>query len=450
MTLKKQQRYILLAAVFAGLGFVGWACSTQHSENSAATTNEIQQSSPTTSLFFTEKLNLNKETYESSLIKYRAGDETSYWQWVKTKNQSRGTIVYSLPYTGIDWSGEDVDQQWAANAEATQGYWAADVHGPAYDKNSSKMIFYQKTKKESVPEMGAAFSANGYDVLYVYHRFYAGRSVEDYVGDIEEAVNWLKSQNPDLPLGLYGFSFGGWIVAQAAKRISAGQVQAVILISPLLGWHEQEKYMKELRSRITDPEQLNEYFNFYEPLKRRFDSADASVQEIPQLNVPTLLIHDEWDTLVPVSQADLFEKQNSTSITYLKHTHPISLDLTLAQRDHWQREEGENMANNAVFYLAFAFSHLDAFSSAKTIPYSQIAMDQLWKEMHDVKVAGHDISGFQKGLKNLCHPQLNLEETQHLHDSESGTQYLTRKLNEVWGRRETEGSVCTSLENSSL
>ena len=55
-------------------------------------------------------------------------------------------------------------------------------------------------------------------------------------GEIDDALAVIEAQRaaaPALPLALCGFSFGGYVAAQAASRLAAGQpVQRLVLVAP--------------------------------------------------------------------------------------------------------------------------------------------------------------------------------------------------------------------------
>jgi pimeloyl-ACP methyl ester carboxylesterase len=428
------------------LGLVGWACSSNSSNPAPDNSSSVQD---TTKVFFSEKLKLGEDQYDSQLIQHQGSSGTSYWNLIKGRNLSRGTIIYVVPYTGIDWSGEDLDKRWSSNASALTGYFGNDVDGPLYDSTTSKPLFYQQIKKDIMPISGLGISFNGYDVLYVYNRFYAGRYADDYVQDVVDAIAWLKSKNSSEQIGLLGFSLGGFISAQVAARAATSDLKAVALISPLLSWPKQVQYLNDLNTLITDSTQRQGYLDFFEPYTRRFSNPESNL-DLPQFSFPALMIHDQWDTLVPIAQADAFHTLNSTNVTYLKHFHSTGIDYMTMIRDHSQPGSGQNSDNVQPFYLAFLFNRIAPDTQPKFILYTQVSMDRVFSEMHSQKLAGKDIIGFQNSLKEFCQEHFIMYDTTKTAAPETGPTYLARKLNEVWGLTQTPSSICGYLDGSTL
>ena len=438
-------KFLSIIFITGVLGFVGWACSSSSSNPSPETSSTGQT---TTKVFFTEKLKLGDDQYDSQLIQHQGTSGTSYWNLIKGRNLSRGTIIYVVPYTGIDWSGEDLDKRWSSHSSALTGYWGDDVDGPLYNSATSKPLFYQQIKKDQMPIAGLGMSFNGYDVLYVYHRFYAGRYAEDYVQDVVDAIAWLKSKNPSEQIGLLGFSLGGFISSQVASRVPA-DLKAVALVSPLLSWPKQAQYLMDLTGLIADTTKRQGYLDFFEPYTRRFSNPESKL-DIPIFPVSALIIHDQWDTLVPIAQADVFQALNTSNVTFLKHFHSTGIDYATMGREHFQTGSGQNSENVQPFYLAFLFNRIAPNSDTKFVLYTQDSMDKVFTEMRAQKLDGKDIIGFQKALKEMCKDHFIMYDTTKTAAPETAPVYLARKLNQVWGLSQTPTRICSYLDSSAL
>jgi len=66
----------------------------------------------------------------------------------------------------------------------------------------------------------------GYSTLRFNYRGVGGSAgahdmVEGEVDDAEAALRWLRQQNPELPLTLLGFSFGGFVAGNLAPSVGS-------------------------------------------------------------------------------------------------------------------------------------------------------------------------------------------------------------------------------------
>lgn len=79
------------------------------------------------------------------------------------------------------------------------------------------------------------------------------------VDDAEAVVQWVREQWPQLPLSLFGFSFGGYVALNLAERLAAqGQVpERIFLVAPAVMRLESETMVPPQGSSLTviQPEQ---------------------------------------------------------------------------------------------------------------------------------------------------------------------------------------------------
>lgn len=78
------------------------------------------------------------------------------------------------------------------------------------------------------------------------------------VDDAEEAVRWLREQHPELPLNLFGFSFGGFVAATLAGRLEGEGmgVERVFMVAPaVMRLDEKAPLPQQGRLVIIQPEQ---------------------------------------------------------------------------------------------------------------------------------------------------------------------------------------------------
>lgn len=80
---------------------------------------------------------------------------------------------------------------------------------------------------------------------------------EGEVDDAEAALNWLCLQQPDLPVTLLGFSFGGYVAASLALRLSARSedLHHLMMVAPAVNrLPEQLQFDPQMRLSVIQPE----------------------------------------------------------------------------------------------------------------------------------------------------------------------------------------------------
>ena len=81
--------------------------------------------------------------------------------------------------------------------------------------------------------------------------------VEGEVDDAEAALRWLREQNPELPLTLLGFSFGGFVAGNLAHRLNSEgvAVQRLMMVAPAVSRFVELSLADDCQLTIIQPEQ---------------------------------------------------------------------------------------------------------------------------------------------------------------------------------------------------
>lgn len=102
----------------------------------------------------------------------------------------------------------------------------------------------------------------GYSTLRFNYRGVGGSAgahdmVEGEVDDAEAALRWLREQNPELPLTLLGFSFGGFVAGNLAHRLNAEgvAVQRLMMVAPAVSRLVELSLADDCQLTIIQPEQ---------------------------------------------------------------------------------------------------------------------------------------------------------------------------------------------------
>ena len=91
---------------------------------------------------------------------------------------------------------------------------------------------------EVAPQAGAARDAGLITLRFNYRGVGASQGTHDMgtgeVDDAQAAATWLREKHPNLPLTLFGFSFGGFVAASLGGRLEAQgvQTQHLFMVAP--------------------------------------------------------------------------------------------------------------------------------------------------------------------------------------------------------------------------
>lgn len=424
----------------------GWACSS--SKNSTGGDGGNQQAAdPSFSHIFvaSESISLAGSSYQSSLYLSSNGEQNRFFQYVKGRQSSNGVVIFMVPYTGLDWSEQSVDKDLSSRANATVGYWVDDIYGPQFQKSTSKQIFYQMIPRAQLPSVGLGFLFNNYNVLFLHNRFYAGRFASDYVRDISAALDFLDKNESQLNIAFYGMSLGGFIPLQALSRINHPRIKALVAVSPLVSWIDQNHWIETANTTFADPLKLQKFRDFFEPYQRRFLNNEASNYDTPTVQYPTLLFHDEWDVLVSIRQAERLFQKSQSKVNFLRYYHSTSINYDTMNFDHKQEGSGMNEFNVLPFAQAFIFNQFQDNQVVQYLTYKKIPMDTMFAEMKAAKDNGRDLGGFKSGISEICKTKYFMWELDSAEAPTLGPQYLSSKLNMYFGTNFNEYTVCTSI-----
>jgi alpha/beta superfamily hydrolase len=86
----------------------------------------------------------------------------------------------------------------------------------------------------------------------------ASEMVSGEVDDAEAVANWLLAEKPDLPLNLFGFSFGGFVAASLSGRLEAHgvEIERLFMVAPAVSrLNEQNPIAQRGALTLIQPEQ---------------------------------------------------------------------------------------------------------------------------------------------------------------------------------------------------
>lgn len=366
-------------------------------------------------------------------------------------------VVISEPYKGIDWTQDPVDARWAGRTGASAGYTWPDEDGPGYvPQKTIGTVRYALTSTTDLGNEGGIFLLNHVSVLVVLDRFYHGRNMEAYVSDFVRADNALPLIHEVDPthVGFLGISLGGFVALGAQARVTVPP-QALVLESPLMSLTAQFDYVDSLPGAVPATK-LGEYQQFFDPYLRRVtDFTKGPPAAVPQaftpyepdaraksLRAPTLLMHDDWDTLVPVAPSRALAKASTKDVEAVFFQHATPVNFATFDMNHQQPSEGLSANVGYSLYEMFFLQHLLPAPAPVTLYYDHAALAKAMGEFHAASQRGQDVSWLRPRLVDFCRPGLLLYDLSTDMSAQSPTEVLAAIASNVWGTPTTPATAC--------
>ncbi len=186
-------------------------CGTSSASPDAAPLADAEQSDAAIGVWSFEVIETLNTTsagveVEVELIRaHRPEGGQTYMLYMKT-DVNAPVIVLAEPYLGIDWSGDPVDERWAARGPGQHN----DDDAPNWN-TSDKIPYQAQTIDKGVSDSGL-FALQGISVIRVYGRFYAGGNLADDYLDSVAPYFFIKSRIDEIDtehIAAMGTSWGG-------------------------------------------------------------------------------------------------------------------------------------------------------------------------------------------------------------------------------------------------
>ncbi len=373
-----------------------------------------------------------------------------YFQFVAACPTTCPAVVVSLPYTGISWTGDPMDLDWAAKDPTGQGILTADINGPNYLPGSGDVIAYYHSSIPDAVGFGGVFLNSGVSAVVVYNRFYLGRKLKDYAQDYTEVLNHLA----DLKLidtsrvASIGASLGGFVSLHASRK-SVIKPKVIVGVTPLIDLESEFDFMSTESTRITaNPSLLAFAENFFRSYLRRMSVAPLSDFTYSKLAVENktsqiLVIHDTWDAVVPIAQWQNLSAARPVDSFIFQHASPINFNTF--KIDHGQPSEG--YSNKAVMpiYMSYILSRLTDPDADKNIYYYYNDFLTTLIQVKEAKDRGQKIGWIKTLMTDLCTPNTIMKDISATFSQISGAQFVGGVLLNVWKAPTTIDGGCDYL-----
>lgn len=362
-------------------------------------------------------------------------------------------VLFNQPYDGIDWSGEEVDVRWAARGNGVY----PDVEAPEYDGDD--LVGYTiKSVQDAVNEAVLPL-LNGFAVAHVYGRFYAGGSLEDDILDASAGYHFALDRADEIDVdrvGSFGGSWGALMALFGASRAPEGvTVRAVAVSSPPSDFQALDVWATEDGPAVwRDPAQLEA---FYSPYLRRIHAALPESGAYTRYRQPAvceglsslpddavLVLHDEWDLLIPVEQTRELDRTCPRVIQPMYWPRDGAPDYAVAEFDHgpFAREPVlPTLFTLAYLHLALALQDDDTMALTAGV---RAALEATLSLLRDAQLRGEDVAFATEPLRQLCAPRATYFDGDTMATGPSAP-LLSSALNTVYGTETTPANVCDAL-----
>jgi pimeloyl-ACP methyl ester carboxylesterase len=345
-------------------------------------------------------LAIGEQSTDYELIRLiREDGASTYVQWVRPFAVDRGNasvVVQTQPYEGIDWSGDAVDAAFAVATPRSDGLFIDNACNDADDLNRG--VVYFPTAAASSATAAITHIINGHGVLLVFGRYYACDSVDEEALDMRAALHFLSTRDDEMDtsrVAVTGNSWGGFLALTGAIHAPTDVVPLVVVpINPPSLLARMVDQITSLSTRFT-VQQLS-FFDSY--LHRIRSSNDPSRYEMATIcdglaAKHTLLLHDNWDTLVPFSGSYdvVTECGQSHDVQGLWWRRQGDIDYSAVGLDHGLL--GREPGYPSVFTLSttYLYAHLNDDDHPVIAFAARGGLASFLRLVHDDQQAGGDV-----------------------------------------------------------
>ena len=360
-------------------------------------------------------------------------------------------VVMNEPYTGIDWTGEDVDARWASRGPGLQ----ADVDAPKYDGDD--VISYEGATVDKLVEGDVAWRLNGFAVVHTFGRFYAGGDVGGDVLDAAAAYFFIRSRASAFDLGRIGSFGGSWggMMALFGARAAPPEAspKAVAALTPLSDFVDQVQWTDvDLPKVYPDPRKVEAFFSPYwrraEPSMGRppvpGEQSRPYTHEglCPGLPGRVFVAHDDWDMLIPIRQSESLVARCGSSVEPV-YWRRGPVDHATVPLDHGPvGAEGPTIYTFAWTFVASALARPDATTIVTA--GDEASLTGFLGLVRDAQRAGRDSGRVAPRLREIADARVSLFDT-GTQSFRPGAEVVAKSVNAVWQTTYDAASVEAAL-----
>jgi len=398
----------------------------------------------------------------SERFRLRRGEGAAgYAQWYPpaTDGGTGPVLVLAQPYAGIDWTGEAVDERWAARGPGA----FPDEDGPDFDSALSSNIGYDPLTIDEAGDQAFVWGFHGIGVLLLFGRFYAGGDVANDIEDMTLGFDFLATRDDVDPsrVGIMGGSWGGFEALYGAAYAREDLRPTVgVALYPVSDFEAERRFATQvLAGRYTQPSSREASVTFFEPYLRRIDAtvarnggfAGLRAEDIAsRITGDFLVVHEDWDTLVSFEQStrlvelapDRFEP------LWLLHEGPPE-PWDQALNTHGLLLGGPAGGGIYPFVWAHLLTHLGGAGQDLLVPWDPASFRALLELMRARQAEGKDLGFLAPRLAMLCDPRVSTFDL-GAQVTAPGPETLAAELNAVWGSNFDGPAACDLVAQDML
>ncbi len=397
------------------------------------------------------------KNYTYRLLKLRCGNkEPAYAQFFLPPSGTKSPCVMrTMPYALVTWTGEKSDQDYAdSQAQLPNGLVPLDP--------------------DEQVRVASLHLLNGFGVLFVYGRFYQGDSILNDVNDMIAGLKYLEQESlaDNSKIAITGFSWGGFEAVYGASyapdSVKPLAGAAYFPVTDFKKWYEYSAYPEEY---INSEDKINEWKFAISGYLQRIEAQTGGSSREPnadfsyfkhddlssRLDTNFIILHDSWDSLVPIVHSKEFYEANKDKISPLWFYHEGPIDYETAERTHADLLSIIDYNNPDVRYavpayqtmaLIFLYSKLADPGQNFIVMYQSEAMERFISYVKEYRQSGYDMEWAAERLLDFFDERIIFYALEGL-ISKAGGEVITEVFNNAWGsdysEAELEAVLCDGL-----
>ena len=387
-------------------------------------------------------------TWTNQLVRiHRPDGARTYVQYLPSDQPGpRPVVVMTMPYAGIDWTGEDVDTRWAGYPLDSASR-HLDVDNPQFDGTS--LIVYDPTSVANADDQAHVHLLNNFAVVLIYGRFYTGGSVRDDVEDMKAGMWFVAEQDAidKTRVGVFGGSWGGFEALYATAYADPRARPSVTVAEyPPSDFTTLEPHFQAVTGAAHDG--LVPYVQRIHagtggaPGDVGADYSGLHVTDLcGHLPTKTIALHDEHDNLVPFAQSQALLADCGGDAQFWLRTGTFDTSV-FTHGPLLDEPSPQSVFTYALDYLTVNLATPDQTQLVSV--YSPVSLETHLGLVHAAQLAGRDVSFAAPRLRELADSRLVLlnfvDNSVH-----TGADVAATVVNATWGTSYTAATINAQL-----